>query len=279
MTRRTLGYFNYVLAFLMIAMLVVQCFVPFIHYGVDEAGADQSVSIAKYVITPYEYRDMDKFVKETVDDFTVSSAMLPGAVIPIFAIVGIIYVLKNKTMSAAIYGAIWSGLGLIIYLTSAFCRMSNMFPVHIIILALALAVSVFEIVIYARMPKAVDNDKAEVFEKDPRAASKLKNIEKAIEKKDVHELLDYAVSTDKSIRLKAVDGLGKVGGEGAFNLLVPMLRNADVECRSAAAKALGNLGDARALAFIYDRLNREEDSSVKQILLDSMAQLHGTRAE
>lgn len=281
MTRRTLGYFNFVIALLMVAMIVLQL-VPYVHYGVDENGEDQSVSILGYVVTPYNYRAMDDYMETYIEDFNTGYAMLPGTLIPIFAFVGAIFVSRRRgKMLSSIYATAWSFLSLLIYVTSPFCRLGNpsMFFVHVAVLAVALAISLFCLIMYIKMPKHVDNDREETFESDPRAASKIRNIEKAIEKKDVHELLDFAVSKDKSIRLKAVDGLGKIGGEGAFNLLVPMLRNNDVECRTAAAKALGNLGDARALAFIYDRLEREENDSVRTVLLDSMAQLHGVRAD
>ena len=277
MTRRTLSYFSYAIAFLMLLMLALQL-IPSFHYTAS-SGEAESVSIIKYVITPYEYKDLDKAVKEVWPDFTTGNAMLAGALVPIFAIIGALYALRQRTIASAIFGTIWSFLSLILFLTNKFVKLGDLYIVELIVLVLTLALCIFLIIMYSRLPQAVDNDKAEVFDTDPRAAAKLKSIEHAIEKKDVRELLDYAVSTDKSIRLKAVDGLGKVGGEGAFNLLVPMLRNTDVECRSAAAKALGNLGDARALAFIYDRMEREEEESVKEILLNSMAQLHQARAD
>ena len=79
MTRRTLGYFNYVLAFLMIALFVLQLF-PFIHY-VDGDGVEQSVSILGYVVRPYVFKDMDNYLKDTViPDFNTGYAMFVGAV-------------------------------------------------------------------------------------------------------------------------------------------------------------------------------------------------------
>lgn len=273
MTRRTLGYFNYVIAFLMIAMLVVQL-LPYIHYGVDENGVDQSVSVIRYVLTPYKYMEMDKYMKDYVDGFHTGCVMFIGAIIPILSIVGFFYVLRKRGLSPIIFATAWSVISLVAYLVTPFCRYGSLYILHLIVLILATAVSIFCLVTWIKMPKAVNNDKEETFEKDPRASSKVKLIERAVEKKDVRELLDHAVSLDKEVRLKAVEGLGEVGGESAFNLLVPMLRNTDVDCRSAAAKALGKVGDMRALAFIYDRLGREENDSVKQILLDSMAQLH-----
>lgn len=281
MTRRTLGYFNFIIALLMVAMIVLQL-VPYVHYGVDEEGVEQSVSILGYVVTPYEHRAMNDYMETYIEDFNVGHVMLPGTLVPIFGFIGAIMVLRKRgKMGPVLYSTIWSFLSLLIYVTSPFCRYGNpgMFVVHVIVLAATLILSLFCLIMYIKMPKTVDNDREETFENDPRAASKIRSIEKAIEKKDVRELLDFAVSKDKSIRLKAVDGLGKIGGEGAFNLLVPMLRNNDVDCRTAAAKALGNLGDARALAFIYDRLGREENDSVRTVLLDSMAQLHGSRAD
>jgi len=278
MTRRTLGYFNYLIAFLMIVLFVLQL-CPFITYGVDENGVEQSVSILGYVVTPYEYRDMDKYMETYIDGFNTGHVMLVGSLVPIFAVVGALILLRKKGMSTALYGTIWGGLSLIIYLTSAFCRHGNLYFLHVIVVALAFAVSLFCLIMYIKMPKYVDNDREETFETDPRAEAKIRNIEKAIEKKDVRELLDYAVSKDKSIRLKAVAGLGQTGGEGAFNLLVPMLRNNDADCRTEAAKSLGKLGDQRALAFIYDRLEREQVESVREVLLASMAELHAGRAD
>ncbi|MBQ1504293.1 MAG: HEAT repeat domain-containing protein [Oscillospiraceae bacterium] len=279
MTRRTLGYFNYVLAFLMIALFVLQLF-PFIHY-VDGEGVEQSVSILGYVVRPYIFKDMDNYLKDTViPDFNTGYAMFVGAVVPILAVVFAIYLLRKKNLAALIFAVVWGALAFLGYILSPYCRQGGaMFIVHLVIIVLELALAIFCLITYLKIPKTVDNDREETFENDPRAAAKLAAIEKAIDKKDVNTLLDYAVSKDKSIRLKAVEGLGNVGGEGAFNLLVPMLRNTDVECRTAAAEALGKLGDARAVAFIYDRLERENVDSVREVLLASMAKLHTARAD
>ena len=279
MTRRTLGYFNYVLAFLMIALFVLQLF-PFIHY-VDAEGAEQSVSLLGYVVTPYEYKAMDAHMKATaIPDFHTGYAMFIGAVVPLLAVLGAVLLLRKRTVGVLIYAVCWGVISLLGYLLNPFAYQGGaMFVIQLVVVILELALALFCLITYLKMPKYVDNDKEEVFENDPRAAAKIANVAKAAEKKDVRTLLDYAVSKDKSIRLKAVEALGGVGGEGAFNLLVPMLRNTDVECRTAAAESLGRLGDARALAFIYDRLEREEVDSVREVLLDSMAKLHEARAD
>lgn len=279
MTRRTLGYFNYVLAFLMIALFVLQL-LPFIHY-VDAEGAEKSVSLLGYVVTPYEYKAMDAAMKEVIPDFHTGYAMFTGAVVPLLAVLGAVLLLRKKTLGVLIYAVAWGVLALLGYVLNPFAYQGGgMFVVHLIVVILELALALFCLITYLKMPKYVDNDKEEVFENDPRAAAKIANVAKAAQKNDVRTLLDYAVSKDKSIRLKAVEALGSTGGdEGAFNLLVPMLRNADVECRTAAAESLGRLGDARALAFIYDRLEREQVDSVREVLLDSMAKLHEARAD
>ncbi len=279
MTRRTLGYFNYVLAFLMIALFVLQLF-PFIHY-VDADGVEQSVSILSYVVTPYEYKAMDAAMKAgPIPDFHTGYAMFFGAVIPLLAVLGAVLLLRKKTVGVLIYAVVWGALALLGYVLNPFAYQGGgMFVVHLVVIILELALALFCLITFLRMPQYVDNDKEEVFENDPRAASKIAAIAKAAEKKDTRTLLDYAVSKDKSIRLKAVEALGGIGGESAFNLLVPMLRNNDVECRTAAAEALGRAGDTRALAFIYDRLEREKVDSVREVLLDSMAKLHEARAD
>src|SRR6516225_3392068 len=63
----------------------------------------------------------------------------------------------------------------------------------------------------------------------------------------VKPLMEMLRDDDRSIRIIAIDELGRIGDERAAAPLLPLLLDGDPNMRMAAANALGEIGDARAV--------------------------------
>lgn len=68
------------------------------------------------------------------------------------------------------------------------------------------------------------------------------------------------------VRIEAIKAVSSVGGASAVGILVPMLEDYDPLVRGHAAKALGNLGDRRALEALSERMVSEEIGEVKRAM-------------
>lgn len=98
-------------------------------------------------------------------------------------------------------------------------------------------------------------------------------VERLIEKKKGDELVKLTADKDSTVRLKAIEGLGKVGGEAAFNTLITLLRSSEPSMRLAAANALGEMGDAKTRAHIEHQLKSEQDAQVGAALRAALGKI------
>ncbi len=96
--------------------------------------------------------------------------------------------------------------------------------------------------------------------------TKMDKIKKAVKNSNVKTLIELANSKDMHIKLAAIDGIGKVGGDDASNYLVMQLRNIDAQIRVAAATALGETGDIHSRAHISGQLTRETDPHIRDAM-------------
>lgn len=96
-------------------------------------------------------------------------------------------------------------------------------------------------------------------------------IEKAVEKKKFAQLKKMAEGRDASLRLEALEAMGKIGGEESFNYLTGTLRSQDAAMRGAAADGLGHLKDSKARAFLDHQLKSESDEGTKAKIHAAMA--------
>ena len=76
------------------------------------------------------------------------------------------------------------------------------------------------------------------------------------------------------MRLAAIAGLGKVGKDDGFNLLITLLSDGDPQLRAASARALGELGNEHATAHLTYRLEHETDAEVAAAIKEAVAALH-----
>ncbi len=102
---------------------------------------------------------------------------------------------------------------------------------------------------------------------------KMEKVAKAVEKGKEAGLLKLAHDKDKTVRLSAIAGMGKIGKDDSFNLLIPMLSEEDPDVRAAAAAALGTMGNEHANAHLRYRLEREKDPNVLSAIKTAITQV------
>lgn len=90
---------------------------------------------------------------------------------------------------------------------------------------------------------------------------------------DAQNLAIEARSAPPEDRARALSLLGVVGGERAFKTCLAALNDPDVYVRGAAAIALGDLGDRRALADLRDLLDRPQNVRILKVVKGAVARI------
>jgi HEAT repeat protein len=101
----------------------------------------------------------------------------------------------------------------------------------------------------------------------------LSKVEKLVAKKKDGELAKLTGSKDEAVRLAAIAGLGKVGGEDGYNALVTLLRSPEPQIRIAVANAMAELADPKLRAHIEHLAKNETDPKVSAALLAALAKI------
>lgn len=100
--------------------------------------------------------------------------------------------------------------------------------------------------------------------------NKLNKVEKCVEKKKVAALINLSGEKDIAVSTAAIRGLGRCGGDEAYNALIPFLRDSKAEKRAAAANALGMLGRQTARVHLQHQLDVEKDQQAISELKKAM---------
>ena len=103
--------------------------------------------------------------------------------------------------------------------------------------------------------------------------NKTAKINKAIDKGKVDVLIGLVHDKDESVRVAAIDGLGKVKSADGVNSLVNLLHDTSAEVRRHAALALGAIGEAHAKAHINFACEKETDPAAKAAMQQAMNML------
>jgi HEAT repeat protein len=90
-------------------------------------------------------------------------------------------------------------------------------------------------------------------------------------------LCDSLHSPEPAICIAAVEALGKVGGEGAVEALIPCLRSNHTQIRSESARALGILGAAEATGLI-SKLLEDKEWEVRREAASALGKLNNREA-
>lgn len=103
--------------------------------------------------------------------------------------------------------------------------------------------------------------------------NKMHKVEKAIEKNKGDVLVGLLTDKDDSVRLAAIDGLGKTRSNEGTNSLINLLHDPSAEVRKHAASALAAIGDVHAKAHISHALSVEKDAGAKSAMQAALGQL------
>lgn len=95
-------------------------------------------------------------------------------------------------------------------------------------------------------------------------------IEKAVAKQKFAPLQKMAEGRDATLRVEAIESMGKVDVEESFNYLTGVLRSPDPAVRGAAATGLSYLKSSKSRAFLEHQLAAETDAGAKQKMHDAL---------
>lgn len=107
--------------------------------------------------------------------------------------------------------------------------------------------------------------------------SKLDKVAKLVEKNGLSGLIKLAGDNDKTVKLAAIAGLGKINKDDGFNFMIPLLSDSDSDIRCAAALALGEMKNDHASAHLRYCLEREKDPAVLAALKTAISGLGGSQ--
>ena len=104
--------------------------------------------------------------------------------------------------------------------------------------------------------------------------SKEQKLEKMVAKKNAAGIIKLVCDKDPAISLKAVECLGKVPGDDAYNTLITLIRAPKAETRAAAVSALAEMGSPKAKAHIDHMLASEKEAKVIDAIQKAQTKLH-----
>ncbi len=103
--------------------------------------------------------------------------------------------------------------------------------------------------------------------------NKHSKVTHAIEKGKASALVDLVHDKDESVRLEAIDGLGKLKSNDGVNPLTHLLHDPSAEVRKHSALALGEIGDPHSKAHISFAAEHESDAGVKEAMHAALTKL------
>ena len=103
--------------------------------------------------------------------------------------------------------------------------------------------------------------------------NKHSKVTHAIEKGKASTLVELTHDKDESVRIEAIDGLGKLKSNEGVNSLINLLHDPSAQVRKHAALALGEVGDAHSKAHVSFAMEREADADVKAAMLEVLSKL------
>ncbi|MBQ2956615.1 MAG: HEAT repeat domain-containing protein [Clostridia bacterium] len=228
---------------------------------------DDSTSVMGYIFMVTDHDQITDLFEEAYPGFVLNGQVWMPILMFAFGL-GALYMMiaKRSMTSGLILPMVYCIFGIIICWTNQLTRFGGVAVWQTVVLTAAF--------ILCLMNGNWDFGAASsAWTADPHAKSKLKDIGKAVRKKNLNSLKAYAQSQDVEIRVAAIEGIAKVGGNDAFQALVMQLNCTNPDVRIAAAKALSDLGDARSRSFILHYMESDPDSRVRSAMRKALSGL------
>lgn len=92
--------------------------------------------------------------------------------------------------------------------------------------------------------------------------NKMDKIEKLVQKGDEQKLAALINDKSEEVCLAAIDAMGRLKGDIAFNALVPLLNSDSATVRAHAARALGAMQLPKSRTYLLHLREAEKDADV-----------------
>jgi len=251
---------NIVISLLIAASLVLLCIPCYVTEG-------DSASVMSYIGMNTYHDGVTDLLKQHNPAFVLNGQVWMPILMFLFGLVALFMMISKRNLTQTLFIPIlYSVFGIIVVWTNELTRLGGVtvWPTVILLAVIALC-------LYNGDWFAGHGDSA--WKKDPAARGKLREIKKAIEKKNVTILQSHAQSTDISVRTAAIEGLAEIGGNSVFQPLIGQLSCSHPDIRIAAAAALGKLGDSRGRSFLLHYMESDSDSRLRAAMRQALAQL------
>ena len=240
-----------------LALLCIPCYVT----------ENDSASVMSYILTNTDHEDVTGLFKQANPEFLLNGQVWMPILMFLFGLVTIFMMVSRRNLTSTLwFPLIYSVFGIFVVWTNELTRLGGVTLQPTLILLAILALCLYNGCWFSGYGE-------DIWKKDPAARSKLKEITKAAEKKNVSILQSHAQSVDLTVRTTAIEGLAQVGGNAAFQPLIAQLSCSHPDVRIAAAKALGTLGDTRGRSFLLHYMESDPDSRVRAAMRQALSQL------
>ncbi len=251
---------NIVIALLVAAALVSLCVPCFV-------TETDSASVMSYIFMCTYHGGVTDLLESQNPDFILNNQVWAPILLFIFGLIALaLMIMKRNTTSSLILPIVFSVFGLITVWTNELTRAGGVTVIPTLLMLACIALCLYN-------GAWLSGHGESEWKKDPQARGKLKEIAKAVEKKNVNLLASHAQSADVTLRTAAIDGLAAVGGNAVFQPLIGQLSCSNSDIRIAAAMALGKLGDQRGRSFLLHYMESDPDSRVRDAMKKALAQL------
>ena len=254
------GSLNIVIGLLIAASLALLCIPCF------TAGED-SASVMSYIFMVTEHDGVTDLLEELRPGFVLNGQVWTPILMFVLGLAALYFLIAKRNLTVGLYlPMIYSIFGILICWTNELTRLGGVTVWPTLLLLAAFVLCLLN-------GNWTFGETASSWKQDPHAKSKLRNIEKAVAKRNIETLKAYAQSEDVSVRIPAIDGIASVGGTEAFQPLVAQLSCPNSDVRIAAAKALSRLGDPRGRSFIMHYMASDPDSRVRSAMRSALSSL------
>jgi len=251
---------NIVIALLVAATLATLCIPCFV-------TETDSASVMSYIFMCTQHDGVTGLLQSQNPDFLLNNQVWTPILLFIFGSLALYLLIARRNLtSSLILPIIFSIFGVFTVWTNELTRAGGVTVIPTVLMLICIALCLYNGVWLSGHGETE-------WKKDPQARGKLKEIEKAVQKKNADLLASHAQSTDASVRIAAIEGMATVGGNAVFQPLIAQLSCSNPEIRIAAAGALGSLGDLRGRSFLLHYMESDPDSRVRAAMKKALALL------
>lgn len=251
---------NIVIALLVAASLALLCTPCYV-------TETDSASVMSYIFMNTYHDGVTGLLESTIPGFVLNNQVWGLILLFLLGILALFMLIAKRNMtSSLIVPAIFSAFGIFTVWSNELTRAGGVTILPTVLMLSCLALCLYN-------GSWLSGHGEDAWKKDPQARGKLKEIAKAVQKKNVALLQSHAQSTDVSIRTAAIEGMASVGGNAVFQPLIAQLSCSNPDVRIAAAEALGSLGDQRGRSFLLHYMQSDPDSRVRAAMKKALSQL------